>query len=249
MTPAGGRAARAAAAAFAVLVVLHLAAVAAHLDPVRAATKPLLMPALAAYAVARRAPRPLVAALACGWGGDVLLEIGGTVPFLLGMACFAAGHVCYLRLFAARGAFAAGPGRARSAVRIRCAVYGAVWAVLVALLWPGLDSGLRVPVAVYSLLLAAMAAGAYGLGAAGALGGVLFLLSDGMIAVGLADWPRPPAHDLWVMLTYAAAQGLLTLAVLGAAPVEGGPVEGGPAAGAGAGAGAAGAGAAVVPRG
>lgn len=209
MTPAGGRAARAAAAAFAVLVVLHLAAVAGHADVLRAVTKPLLMPALAGYAVARRAPRLLVAALACGWGGDVLLEIGGTVPFLLGMASFAAGHVCYLRLFAARGALAA---RGRP----RYAVYGAVWAVLVVLLWPGLDAGLRAPVAVYSLLLAAMAAGAYGLGPAGTAGGVLFLLSDGMIAAGLADWPQPPAHDLWIMLTYAAAQALLTRAVLGA---------------------------------
>ncbi|MBY8880364.1 lysoplasmalogenase [Streptomyces sp. PLK6-54] len=187
------------------LVVLHLVAIGAGIDPLRLATKPLLVPALAACAAARGGPRLLLGALACGWAGDVLLEIGGTVAFLLGMGCFAAGHVCYLRLFAARGAL--------RGARARCAVYAVVWAVLVVLLWPGLDAGLRVPVAVYSLLLTAMAAGAFGLGRTGAAGGLLFLLSDGMIAAGLADWPRPPAHDLWIMLTYAVAQFCLVRAV------------------------------------
>jgi uncharacterized membrane protein YhhN len=209
----------AALGAFALLVVLHLAAVGTGLDVARAATKPLLMPALAAYCAARGGPRLLLGALACGWAGDVLLEIGGTAAFLLGMGCFAAGHVCYLRLFAARGAFR-GAG-----VRARCAGYAVVWAALVAGLWPGLDAGMRVPVACYSLLLAAMAAGAFGLGGTGAAGGLLFLLSDGLIAAGLADWPRPPGHDLWIMLTYAAAQFLLVRAVQ-AAPDQAAPPAG-----------------------
>jgi uncharacterized membrane protein YhhN len=204
---------RAALGAFLLLVPLHLVAVGAGADLLRLATKPLLMPALAAYAAARGGPRLLLGALACGWAGDVLLEAGGTVPFLLGMGCFAAGHVCYLRLFAARGAF--------RGARARCAVYGVVWVVLALLLWPGPDAGMRVPVAAYSLLLAAMAAGAFGLGRAGALGGVLFLLSDGLIAAGLAGRPQPPAHDLWIMLSYAAAQFCLVRGVQGA-PGRGG---------------------------
>ena len=193
-------------AVFGAVVVLHLVAIAVGADPLRLATKPLLMPALAVYAAARGGPRLLLGALACGWAGDVLLEIGGTVAFLLGMGCFAAGHVCYLRLFAAGGAL--------RGARARYAVYGVLWAVLVVLLWPGLDAGMRVPVAAYSLLLTAMAAGAFGLGRTGALGGLLFLLSDGLIAAGLADWPQPPAHDLWIMLTYAAAQFCLVRGLL-----------------------------------
>ncbi len=142
-------------AAFTALLALHLVATGHGWDVVRLATKPLLMPVLAGWVLSWRGPRLLVAALLCGWGGDVLLEIGGTGAFLAGMGCFAAGHVCYLRIFLPRGAFA-GP---RTAVRVRCAVYAAVWAVMVALLWPGLPAGMRVPVAAYSLLLVSMAAG------------------------------------------------------------------------------------------
>jgi uncharacterized membrane protein YhhN len=99
-----------------------------------------------------------------------------------------------------------------------------VCAVLVVLLWPGLDAGMRVPVALYSLLLTAMAAGAYGLGAVARIGGALFLLSDSLIATDLADWPQLPGHDAWVMATYLAGQALLASGVLkaceGAAPVS-----------------------------
>jgi YhhN-like protein len=51
-----------------------------------------------------------------------------------------------------------------------------------------------------------------------AAGGALFLLSDSLIAAGLADWPRPPGHEVWIMLTHAAAQALLAAGVLGAGP-------------------------------
>lgn len=203
---------------FCALASVQLTALGSHFDVLRDLTKPLLMPALAAWAWSWRGPRLLVAALLCGCGGDVLLEVGGTVAFLLGMGCFAAGHVCYLRLFARLGAFA---GPSRTAVVVRCAAYAALWAVLVVLLWPGLDAGMRVPVALYSLLLAAMAAGAYGLGGAALAGGALFLLSDGLIATGLADWPQLPGHDFWVMATYLAGQAVLALGVIRACGAAG----------------------------
>jgi uncharacterized membrane protein YhhN len=218
-----GRKAATAATAFAAATTLHLAALAAYaaceatpqdIAHVTAlATKPLLMPLLAAYAVARGAPRGLMAALLCGWAGDILLEVGGTPAFMAGMGCFAAGHLCYLRLFAARGAFRG----TRSALGARYACYGLVWAVMITLLRPGLDPGMRVPVAVYSLLLTAMAAGAFGLGRTVAAGGALFLLSDTLIATGIADWPQPPGHQVLIMLTYAAAQALLAAGILAAA--------------------------------
>ncbi|MFG1810232.1 lysoplasmalogenase [Streptomyces sp. NPDC049040] len=217
MTTVAPRWAGAAIAVFCALMSLQLVAVGSDFAVLRDIVKPLLMPSLAFWVWTWRGPRLLVAALLCGCGGDVLLEVGGTVPFLLGMGCFAAGHVCYLRLFARLGAFA-GP---RAAVRVRCAAYALVCAVLVVLLWPGLDAGMRAPVALYSLLLTAMAAGAYGLGVPALAGGALFLLSDSLIATGLADWPQPPAHDLWVMATYLTGQALLAMGVLRAAGVTG----------------------------
>lgn len=195
---------------FAMLAALHMTAVTEHFDVLRVVTKPLLMPVLAWWVHCWRGPRLLLAALLCGCGGDVLLDVGGTVPFLLGMAFFAAGHLCYLRLFVRLGAFD-GP---RTAVRLRCAAYGVVWAALVVALWPGLDAGMRVPVALYSVLLTAMAAGAYGAGPLARAGGLLFLLSDSLIATDLADWPLLPGHGAWVMATYLAGQALLALGVV-----------------------------------
>jgi uncharacterized membrane protein YhhN len=155
-----------------------------------------------------------VAALLCGWGGDVLLLSDADPAFLVGMASFAAGHVCYLLLF--RGPDA--PHRPRH-VRGPSARLGGAYVlalvVTVTLLWPDLPAGLRIPVAGYSLLLTAMAAASTRLGPVAGVGGALFLLSDTLIATGVADWPQLPRPDFWIMLTYAAAQFLLVSGVQG----------------------------------
>jgi hypothetical protein len=41
------------------------------------------------------------------------------------------------------------------------------------------------------------------------------MVSDTLIATGVADWPQPPRPDFWIMLTYVAAQFLLVQGVLG----------------------------------
>lgn len=82
------------------------------------------------------------------------------------------------------------------------------------LIWPDLPADLRIPLTGYSLLLTAMAWRAGVFGPYAAVGGALFLLSDALIATGIAEWPQAPAPDFWVMLTYIAAQALLTLGVL-----------------------------------
>ncbi|MER7913047.1 lysoplasmalogenase [Streptomyces sp. NPDC096068] len=165
--------------------------------------KPLLMPLLAAYAATKGAPKLLVVALLFGWGGDVFLLSDADWAFLVGMGSFAAGHVCYLVLF----------GRRRTSPALG-ALYAAALAGTVALLWPDLPAELRIPVAGYSLLLTAMAYRASSLGLLAGLGGALFLLSDTLIATGVAEWPQPPAPDFWIMLTYIAAQCLLTTGAL-----------------------------------
>jgi uncharacterized membrane protein YhhN len=97
--------------------------------------------------------------------------------------------------------------------------YAAVWAVMIVLLWPDLGA-LRIPVACYSLLLATTAVMSTNAGWRAGLGGALFLVSDSMIAMGLADWSRPPAVDFWIMLTYVAAQYLLATGVVARWPVR-----------------------------
>ncbi|MEV8564009.1 lysoplasmalogenase [Streptomyces sp. NPDC051322] len=189
--------------AFGLAALTDLGALLAGPHSLHVMAKPLLMPLLAAYAYTRGAPGPLIAALLLGWGGDTLLLSGADPAFLAGMACFAAGHVCYLALFRRarpRPLFGAG--------------YVVVLVAAVAALWPGLPAGLRVPVAGYSLLLAAMAYRAGGLGPRAGIGGALFLVSDTLIATGVAGWPQLPHPDFWVMATYLLAQYLLTDGVL-----------------------------------
>ncbi|TJZ51189.1 lysoplasmalogenase [Streptomyces piniterrae] len=199
---------------FAALAVVHLAALLGDVTAVAQLTKPALMPVLAGYALARGGPPLLAGALLFGCGGDTLLQIGGDTVFLLGMGSFAAGHVCYLVLFARHGTPVA--GRPSRTVAL-AAGYGVLLAGTVALLWPDLPPELRIPVAGYSLLLTTMAFGSLRAGPRAALGGLLFLLSDTLIASGIAHWPQLPAPQFWIMLTYAAAQFALADCVLRAA--------------------------------
>ncbi|MGW1511832.1 lysoplasmalogenase [Streptomyces sp. NPDC002394] len=189
--------------AFLLAAVVDLGSLLAGADLGHQVAKPLLMPLLAAYAATRGAPKPLIAALLFGWGGDVLLLSDADWAFLVGMGSFAAGHVCYLVLF----------GRGRTSPALG-ALYAAALLTTVVLLWPDLPADLRIPVAGYSLLLTAMAYRSSAFGLPAGLGGALFLLSDTLIATGVADWPQLPAPDFWVMLTYIAAQYLLTAGTL-----------------------------------
>ncbi|MFD6419749.1 lysoplasmalogenase [Streptomyces sp. NPDC060194] len=204
--PAGrtARPARPLLTAFAAAAAVDLVAVLAGLDAVHVVAKPLLMPLLAGYAWARRAPGPLIAAVLCGWAGDVALLFDTDLAFLAGMGAFAIGHVCYLALF----------GRRRTSPALGLG-YLVVLAVMVGLLWSDLPAGMRIPVAAYSVLLTAMAYRSSALGVRAAAGGALFLLSDAVIAAGVADWPRLPASAFVVMATYIAAQYLLVSGALG----------------------------------
>ncbi|MEU5044442.1 lysoplasmalogenase [Streptomyces griseorubiginosus] len=235
-------------AAFALAAALDLASLTVGFHGGHVIAKPLLMPLLAAWAAARGAPRLLVAALLCGWGGDVLLLSDAGPAFLAGMACFATGHVCYLALFGRHGRPGTSaalldpprtppdlPGRPRArtallgtpSARTVLLAPGYLVALVttVALLWPDLPADLRVPVAGYSTLLVAMACvAAIRLGPVAGFGGALFLLSDTLIATGVADWPQPPRPDLWIMLTYLAAQFLLATGTLRALEARPGPM-------------------------
>lgn len=184
---------------FFVLGAVHLVAPAVEIPVVEFATKALLMPVLAWWLHGQGGPRLMVAGLLLSTGGDVALEFDGF--FIVGMAFFAAAHVCYVTFFAR--SFAAAGRRRRPII----GVYAVVWAVLVVLLWPGLGD-LQIPVAVYSLLLTATAVFSAARGVLTGVGGALFLVSDSLIAFRIADMELP-MHGLLVMLTYMAAQYLL----------------------------------------
>lgn len=188
--------------AFGIAVAVDLGSLALGFTPGHVVAKPLLMPLLAMYAYVCGGPRLWAVALLCGWGGDVLLLFDAEPAFLAGMGSFAVGHVCYLLLFRRYGT-------ARAREGLLAGVYGLALVMAVALLWPDLPTGMRVPVVGYSLLLTAMAYRAGRLGSLAAVGGALFLLSDTLIATGVAEWPQLPRPDLWIMLTYLAAQYLL----------------------------------------
>ncbi|GGV51824.1 hypothetical protein GCM10010277_48040 [Streptomyces longisporoflavus] len=209
-------------AAFALAATGDLAALLAGSDTAHAVFKPLLMPLLAGYVVVVKGPRLLTAALLFGWGGDVLLLADADPAFLAGMGSFAAGHVCYLVLFKRHGRHGhhvhQETARAREGWLV--AAYAAALTGTVVLLWPDLPADMRGPVAGYSLLLTAMAFAATRLGPVAGAGGALFLLSDTLIATGIAEWPQAPRPDFWIMLTYIAAQFLLAAGVLAARPPQ-----------------------------
>jgi uncharacterized membrane protein YhhN len=188
--------------AFWAVAAVHLLAIAAGLGPVQFGTKVLLIPLLALWVWTRRGPGLVVAALVASAAGDVALEFDGL--FIAGMGCFALAHVCYVTFFVR----SVGPARHRWAT---AAIYGVLWAVLIALLWPRLGD-LQVPVAAYSLLLTGTAVTSSWYGTRTGIGGALFLISDTLIALRLAD------IDIWgdallVMVTYIAAQYLLASGV------------------------------------
>ncbi|MCX5408137.1 lysoplasmalogenase [Streptomyces sp. NBC_00335] len=205
MPPGSGFATKALLVAFAAATALDLGSLLAGWHTGHLIAKPLLMPLLVAYVITLRAPKLLIAALLFGWGGDLALLFDADVAFLIGMGSFAAGHVCYLALF----------GRRRTGPLLGAA-YAAALLSTVTLLWGDLPAELRIPVAGYSLLLTAMAYRSSALGRRAGLGGALFLLSDTLIATGVAEWPQLPRPDFWVMATYVAAQYLLATGALAA---------------------------------
>jgi uncharacterized membrane protein YhhN len=196
------------------LLVAYLAAAAANLAAVATgtgwlewATKPLLMPLLAAYLLVRLGPVgaawPIVVSLAFACGGDIALLFDGDLAFVIGMALFAGTHIAYLVAFVPAGALAG----------LRWwipTLYGLAWLALVAVLYGRLATPMLVGLAVYGLLLFAMATAAAGLDARLGAGGLLFAASDVLIGLGAGDLTFT-GQDVAVMALYAAGQAILVV--------------------------------------
>lgn len=196
------------------VTLIHLGALVADAAGLAAWTQILLMPALAVVLVTlpREDRGPAwpwaLGALAGSWLGDSLPRVvPEDVQFIAMISGFAVAQVLWIIAFTrvARGR----PPVAWTILLIAVAI------ALLAVTVP--NSGVLAPaVVIYGLLLLAVAYLAASHGLVGALGGALFVLSDGLIALGafrpeLVDWPE---RDLIVMATYVAAQALFVAVIL-----------------------------------
>jgi uncharacterized membrane protein YhhN len=139
--------------------------------------------------------------------GDVAL-LWPQQGFLPGLIAFLLAHIAYIVAFTRHHRFLAQPAALTS--------YALAAGAILALLWPSIPPGLRVPVACYVLALTAMSAqtAVVGLAAQGddrwrgrwlMLGGALFMTSDALLATNRFAVPLPAAN-LWILGTYWAAQ-------------------------------------------
>lgn len=174
--------------------------------------KPLTTVLIIAYAWSRTGDVPrrrtwVLVGLVFSLAGDIALMWPG--GFLAGLVAFLLAHLAYLVAFTSTTRLAS--------MWQPWVLYAAVSAALLAQLWPGVPAALQIPVVAYVICLAAMAAQAAtwwlregasaGSREAGyaALGGLLFVCSDALLAINKFLDPLPEA-SLWVLSTYWAAQ-------------------------------------------
>ena len=155
--------------------------------------------------------------LILGAAGDVLLQFMDCRPkdrepfFRAGLGAFLIGHVFYIVAFALLG-------RVTGWAVLLAAV---LFAALFLLQFPArMDlRGQKVPVYAYAAVISVMTAFAvlsFGAGARGALvglGGILFLVSDAILALIFFSPIREKALPTWNLITYYAAQILLALSI------------------------------------
>jgi uncharacterized membrane protein YhhN len=208
--------ARAGLAALVGVTFVHLAAQVGDPDGLVAnVTQDLLMPVLAwSLAAATSSPRSrrvrlVLLALGFSWLGDAAPDLApDDLAFLVMVGFFLLAQATYIAAFL--------PLRDRSVIGRRPVAtlpYAAVFVALIALTRAGAGS-LLVPVIVYGLALTTMALLATGLGRLAGVGGMVFMLSDALIAIGAFTDLDLPVHGFWVMLTYVLGQALIVLAVI-----------------------------------
>lgn len=195
--------------AFGVVSVVHLVLNGAGAEPWDSISKCLVAPLLAAWVVEQQGPLLLAVALAFCFLGDLFLELDDL--FIVGMAAFAVAHVCLIRFFVQRGAI--DRLRARPLIVV---VYVVVAIAMVAWCWGGLEAGLRPPIPVYAVLLVGTAVTSLATDLRAGVGGALFLVSDGIIALAEAGRIDKDATltGLAIMTLYILAIFFLTTGIV-----------------------------------
>jgi uncharacterized membrane protein YhhN len=174
-----------------------------------------LLVAAAATADLREAKPWVVAALALGLVGDIglMLSRDGRTdpPFIAGLGAFLLGHICYVVAFARTGL------RWIDVLAGLLVVLGVAGLALAPVLRGAARSAGRpfaYVVAGYAAVLSAMTALAVGTGlVATAIGGVLFLGSDTLIA-RQRFVARVPHGDLAIIVTYHVGQALILIGLV-----------------------------------
>lgn len=153
---------------------------------------------------------PIAVGLGFAAAGDFFLMLPGDY-FIAGLVCFLLTHCAYIWALTRDSRFAA-----KVAI---FALFAVLAAAVFAGLWSHLPSPMRVPVVIYALVLAAMAAQALSrdrqlvgtparrAARLAALGGLFFMVSDTVLAYGRFRW-NIPYNAIWVLGTYYAAQYL-----------------------------------------
>jgi len=206
-----------------IAIALYLLVIALHLFAcasrdrlmLRRVTKCCLMPLLLlCYVVFAAEVSPLVvAAILCGFVGDVLLLFRPRRwSFPAGIFSFAAGHVFYITYFL-KGINVSPAWYICVALGLIC-LFSAI--TLLRYLWNGLPKKLRPPSFLYMLIIASMAScailfalyGASPLRWLAAVGGLIFVASDSTLSIDAFHHPVR-YRNVIVMSTYIVAQTLI----------------------------------------
>jgi uncharacterized membrane protein YhhN len=149
-----------------------------------------------------------VAALVFSLAGDILLVLPRDA-FVAGLASFLVAHLCYVA-----GFWTEPPHSVAMLVSVAVVVLAVAPVARVVLGGIADETALRLPVACYIVVIAAMVASAVASGnVAAAAGAVLFAVSDSLIAWN--RFVRPVAGSaVTIMVTYHVGQALLTLSLL-----------------------------------
>ena len=190
--------------------------------PLVFAFKPLTTLLILAFAWPRGAGAPkqrrfIRIGLALSLIGDVFL-LWPKEGFLPGLVAFLLAHLAYIAAFTLPVRLAARP--------IVFVGYAALALLILAQLWPGIPGALRAPVVAYVVCLATMAAQALvwwrssavraaadaPLARWAAIGGVLFMASDSLLAINKFAVALP-LSSLWILATYWLAQWCIASAL------------------------------------
>lgn len=207
---------------FALVSVIHLAAILVAQDILISVTKPLILLVLICYyftSATYRSPA-VIAALCFCWLGDVMLMIHDELFFILGLLAFLAGHVFYIvayRQFRSTDVkvMLLPTQKIRFSLPFVLAGTG-----LVVVLYPKLGT-LQLPVLIYATVIIVMVMNAlfrYGYTSSASfamvfIGAILFQLSDSLLAINKFH-SSFTLSGFWVMLSYIAAQFMITEGII-----------------------------------
>ncbi len=178
--------------------------------------KPLLMPSLAAAALCQLLPENsgrltwlLLAGLCFHTAGDVLLNIDGFVYFAAGLGAFLVGHWFYL------GVLLSGIGGLKGWKEILCLIIPIVLAPVIVAFF-GVEWPFSIAVVIYAFTLMIVSASGILWNLRGKVfawrifwGGIIFIISDSLIALNAFAGIDFVLRDALVMPTYLFAEWLL----------------------------------------